>query len=752
MLLSWLVISTLALAGDAPPSAAAAALEPMAVVAPPGPPAGFDPLRLYVKFRDDAMIRLAADGRSLTDRGSGALAQAWPALEKLGVEWSRLHEIGEDKLTELRETASKNLGRRTPDLNTEFCVQLADPRDLDRVRAALEKIDIVEHVGLVPRPVAPPTAPDFTANQGYLREAASGHGSTVLWAWPGGRGQSLRVCDLEYSWNLDHVDLPVITVIGPPGTDPFNNDNHGTASIGVLAAMDDGVGMTGMCHGAAGYVVPTFRNNIWNVGSAITIALTTLQSGDILLLEQQVQGPNWPGGSSQVGLVPCDWILAWYNAVVTATGNGVTVIAAAANGSQNLDDPVYSTGNGGHWPFLPANDSGAIIVGAGQPPAALANDRVRTGTSNYGSRVNLQSWSAQVASLGYGQLYNAKGPDAFYTASFSGTSSAAAIVAGAAAQLQSLHMAVRGGPLTPLQLREALQSTGSPQQGTATLPVSQNIGPRPNLVGAAFHTLGAIDCDNNGTPDEIDIAMAAALDADDSGGLDVCERPCGRRISVLSNAPALIPDNDPEGVSRTLTVPDNQGVLIGAVVWVELSHHFAGDLIVTLSHGATTVPLVVRVGRTGSGDGDSSDFQGRYVFADQAAGDLWPAAAAAGAAEAIAPATYRPTGPWAGSAPLAASLDSFIGNDPAGTWSLSVVDSKANDRGTQIRWGLVLTTRSPECCLADFNGDGTPGVPDIFAFLAAWFAGDVSADIDVDGTVAVPDVFAFLSAWFAGCP
>jgi hypothetical protein len=42
-------------------------------------------------------------------------------------------------------------------------------------------------------------------------------------------------------------------------------------------------------------------------------------------------------------------------------------------------------------------------------------------------------------------------------------------------------------------------------------------------------------------------------------------------------------------------------------------------------------------------------------------------------------------------------------------------------------------------------------VPDIFAFLAAWFAEDTAADFDGIGGIAVPDIFAFLAAWFAGC-
>jgi hypothetical protein len=56
------------------------------------------------------------------------------------------------------------------------------------------------------------------------------------------------------------------------------------------------------------------------------------------------------------------------------------------------------------------------------------------------------------------------------------------------------------------------------------------------------------------------------------------------------------------------------------------------------------------------------------------------------------------------------------------------------------------------CCRADFNQDQNLGVPDIFAFLSAWFAGDDTANFDGDGAdPTVPDIFAFLSAWFSGC-
>jgi len=55
------------------------------------------------------------------------------------------------------------------------------------------------------------------------------------------------------------------------------------------------------------------------------------------------------------------------------------------------------------------------------------------------------------------------------------------------------------------------------------------------------------------------------------------------------------------------------------------------------------------------------------------------------------------------------------------------------------------------CCRANFDEENGVGVPDIFAFLAAWFASDERADFDDNPGTQVPDIFAFLGLWFAGC-
>ena len=109
------------------------------------------------------------------------------------------------------------------------------------------------------------------------------------------------------------------------------------------------------------------------------------------------------------------------------------MIEAAGNGAQDLDDPIYNTpakGFPADWsnPFARgARDSGAIVVGAGAPPAGTHGnnsytDRARLDFSNYGSVVDVQGWGREVTSTGYGDLQGGADQNKWYTDQFSGTS------------------------------------------------------------------------------------------------------------------------------------------------------------------------------------------------------------------------------------------------------------------------------------------------------------------------------------------
>lgn len=439
---------------------------------------------LVVKFRDDLRVRVR--GGLLTDNGTGDLAPAQHVLQRLaGAGWSPSHRLQETKLDQLRAGAQDNLRRAVADLNTEFILKLPPGINAADTCDALNLLEIVELAEPMPQPAPLTLPPDFVSMQGYLTAPTSGINAQSVWSLPGGTGAGIKLVDIEYNWNFSHHDLPPTTLLGPAIVDPFGSTNHGTAVLGQIGSLDNGWGTKGIAYDCTLYVAAANTSAGYNVAAAITSALGTLGPGDVILIEQQYFGPNYTGSppGTQFGLVPSEWLLSVYNATITAVGNGVTVVAAAGNGSQNLDDPVY---NQGHAPFLAGNDSGAIIVGAGAAPAAHGGsdtDRSRLWYSNYGSRVNVQGWGERVTTTGYGTLFNSEGENRWYTMTFSGTSSASPIVAGACVLLQSAYLAQTSSLLSPGQIRDALVATGTPQQ-SGTFPATQNIGPRPDALAA----------------------------------------------------------------------------------------------------------------------------------------------------------------------------------------------------------------------------------------------------------------------------
>lgn len=449
---------------------------------------------IYVKIQDDAGLGLR--GGALADRGTGVGAVA----QRLGGgDWERVHRVDEARLVRWRAQAERALRRQVADLAGEFHYHLPPGVDAAAAIDAFNALEIVEIALPVPLPLAAPTPPNYQPNQGYLNAATAGVGTPCLWQLPGGTGEHVALADLEYSWNLAHQDLKTPTLLGGSPSDPFNDDNHGTAVLGELAGLANGWGVTGSAYDGEFYVAAVNVGGIQNVAGAITTAMATLSAGDVILIEQQVAGPNYTGNpqGTQVGLVPVEWYWPYYNAIVAAVGNGMIVVEAAGNGSQDLDGGVYITG---HAPFLPDNDSGAIIVGAGAAPVGSTTDRSRLGFSNYGSTVDLQGWGERVYSTGYGSRYSAEGRDRWYTSTFSGTSSASPIVAGAAMLLQSAYHAATGELLSPAEVKLHLQATASPQQSGA-YPAWQNIGGRPNAAAALAHALPVLDANGNLTPD-----------------------------------------------------------------------------------------------------------------------------------------------------------------------------------------------------------------------------------------------------------
>jgi subtilisin family serine protease len=349
--------------------------------------------------------------------------------------------------------------------------------------------------GLSVLPAEPPTiSPNFTSLQDYLDAAPGGIDAKFAWTISGGRGTNVNIIDIERDWLVSHEDLfqnlGGLISGSPSGT--VNDRNHGTAVLGVIGGDDNGFGITGIAPDAyVRCISPSL-----GFDAAIKLAADILNPGDIILLEAQVYGPRYnfqpSSPSSQLGMIPVQYYPATYAAITYATViRGVIVVEAAGNGSEDLDDPLYSIPQPQIGILVsPFNrnigDNASIIVGAGAPPIGTNGidngpDRSRLAFSNFGSCVDVQGWGAEVMTCGYGNKQGGSDERFWYTDKFGGTSAASPMVVGALACIQGILKATGKPLLTPIAARQLLQNNGSVQQSAPGRPSSQRIGNRPNL-------------------------------------------------------------------------------------------------------------------------------------------------------------------------------------------------------------------------------------------------------------------------------
>ncbi len=399
-----------------------------------------------------------------------------------------------------RLTAEDRVRALLPDLSLYFRLPVSDPPQVAELIDELNSLDEVELAYFAPRPevarlrgtdssglhqYAPAaTTPNFESGQLYLGTAPGGVDARAAWTLPGGTGIGTQIIDVEYGWQLTHEDLPGGPSAVVIGFNPQDDTHHGTAVLGEMAAGRNGIGMTGIA-----YETDIGISSVWTMSTASAIVLATDSSdpGDAILIELHAPGPHYDfqGRDDQAGYVAMEYWQDNFDAMLYAWANGVIVCEAAGNGSENFDDPMYDS------LFHPAyRYSHAIICGAGNPPNSTDNDRSPLTFSNYGQRVDLQGYGILVYTLGYGDLYSAGGINYYYTAGFSGTSSASPIVTGAVLCVSGVFQQMLGMVPDADTIRNLLINTGSPQQ----LPLlTRHIGPRPNLRAALATLFDPVD-------------------------------------------------------------------------------------------------------------------------------------------------------------------------------------------------------------------------------------------------------------------
>jgi serine protease len=474
----------------------------------------FNTRQIVVKFTEGASIRLRK-GSLVVDPSAGT-PDANRRLERSGLTLGQIASdlrsfnslvtsarglvgrgspgVAEADLARLLQRAEARTGAELPDPNLWYFVYLKDlsAEQAQTVLREFQAVRIVETAYFQPIPFdatdqPPITTIDVTAAEGYFSSAPTGIDVNYARRFSGGRGNAVRVADIESGWNTSHEDLPSMA---------FNigvnwGGDHGTAVLGELVAEENGFGATGIAPNAvAGWSSTTnftaFGNQssvyFYSVANALLMLGKVLRTGDVAVIEQQFlldgiicqpgDDPCSDGTNcgDQFGMVAVEEYPFEHATISVATGAGIVVVEAAGNGRTKVT-PASS------------QDSGAIVVGASDN-ASPTNPFGPACFTNFGPRVDVHGWGAAIGTLGYGAdpALRANGNDAnqWYTAGFGGTSGATPIVAGAVVIVQATRDVAGLARLSSVQMRSLLVQTGTPQ----AMGLTKQIGPLPNLRAA----------------------------------------------------------------------------------------------------------------------------------------------------------------------------------------------------------------------------------------------------------------------------
>ncbi len=363
-------------------------------------------------------------------------------------------------ITELTKSAGRlNRNYQAPDFLSYYAIDGPYEVYSDEILQILRLHDKVELAYLESGSVMPPSLAEVNnqspIHQGYLKPAPTGIDAVYAWGVKGGDGKGLKFIDIEQGWALPPEKF-TIESLPCTGINFSVFKDHGEAVLGVILTQHGFIGGKGIAPEANGYVISQWRpDKSFNTADAIMAAISQLDYGDIILLEAQIY--DSPGSES---LWPVEIQSAVFEVIRLATTLGITVIEAAGNGKKALgegNDLDNYTDNNGRNPLNRSSpdfrDSGAIMVAA----ASDAAPHIRIRHSNFGSRIDCYAWGECVSTAGSHQGSPERAIDS-YRKKINGTSSASAIIAGAAVLVQSITESNHHFRLSPKQMHGILSN------------------------------------------------------------------------------------------------------------------------------------------------------------------------------------------------------------------------------------------------------------------------------------------------------
>ena len=416
--------------------------------------------RLVVKFKD-YLIPAELDEPEINYFFSQRHRKLWRQLVELLPEVkirTLFNTVSPSQVRRLMKKASQlNALYQPPDFFSYFSIDWTreiNPEDVLRIFKKCKNLELayLQYGSIFPPSVGKAESSNFY--QTHLNPAPHGINAKYAWTIEGGDGAGkVAFIDVEQGWISNHESI-FLNTLPDSGINCGMYSDHGVAVLGIIMMRENNSGGLGITPQVNGSIVSQWRpDRRLNTADAIMTAVQHLSFGDILLLEAQTSEIDAPAS-----FWPVEMEDAVYHTIELATALGITVIEAAGNGKNRYEGNDLDLFESNGKKILKPNgigyrDSGAILVAA----ATSTAPHFRKSNSNYGSRIDCYAAGENVFTAG-NYPRSSRWATNLYTYSFNGTSSAAAIVAGAAISIQSIVETNFGRRLNPKEMRDLLGS------------------------------------------------------------------------------------------------------------------------------------------------------------------------------------------------------------------------------------------------------------------------------------------------------